>query len=145
MCAHAHVCVCVCVCQRSRREAQFRTTVEQDTATLHRSVRWPQNLTWDCQEPNRQRRNTRISGGPGVRTATSPTKGKATKQDSGVILCTEADRMVRQGCEGSPSGEISIKEILTQTEEKYHRGQTAKFSRSTEVWDLDCVCVCVLC
>ena len=38
-------------------EAQRWVTVERDTATLHQFVRWPQNLTQDWQQPNRQKRD----------------------------------------------------------------------------------------
>ena len=33
-------------------EAQLWATVEQDTATLQQSVRWPQNMIWDWLEPD---------------------------------------------------------------------------------------------
>ena len=51
-------------------EAQCRATVERDTATLHRPVRWPQNLTRDWQEPDRRKRDVnpqRLMGGRGTR------------------------------------------------------------------------------
>lgn len=38
-------------------EAQLRGIVEQDTTTLHQSVRWPQNLARDWLESNRGKRD----------------------------------------------------------------------------------------
>ena len=51
-------------------EVQRRATLVRDTAMLHRSVRWPQNLTWDWQEPDRRKRDVnpqRLMGRGGTR------------------------------------------------------------------------------
>ena len=70
MCVCVYLCVCVCAGMRGRRrcedlrsyrgakaEAQRRVTMVRDTATLHRSVRWTQNLTHDWQEPERRKKD----------------------------------------------------------------------------------------
>ena len=54
---------------RSRRRGAASAIVEQDTATLQQSGRWPQNLTQDWLEPDRGKRDVnpqQLEGGRGI-------------------------------------------------------------------------------